>query len=231
MPATPAEPDGLLAEFARMRRLRLDPLVLVNTATLDLEEPMRVAFLVSLVLGLGAFAASAAPAPEDKDYQKIADKEEWKWVPERASAGSAAKNFKGDFQAEVVEKDTDGRKSAMVKFAKGDDVVFTIEGHAETVFAGRDNIVYYADFSQISSGCSVIAYDLKAKKQIWKTGLKGLGPVAHTRYRNQVMLDIKDDAVHVLGNESFGKYVEYLDLKSGKTVGHKVVEKLGGKEK
>jgi len=184
-----------------------------------------------LIFGLGAFAAAAAPAPEDKDYQKIADQEEWKWVPEQASARNAAKNFKGDFRAEVVEKDTGGRKSAAVKFASGDDVVFTIEGHTETVFAGRDNIVYYADFSQISSGCSVIAYDLKAKKQLWKTGLKGLGPIKHFQYRNQVILDIKDDAVHVRGNEAAGKYVEYLDLKTGKTVGHKVAEKVGGKDK
>jgi hypothetical protein len=192
---------------------------------------MRIAIVASLVLGLGAFAAHAAPAPEDKDYQKIADKEEWSWVPERASARDSAKNFKGDFQVEVVEKDVSGFKSLNVKFVKGDDLVFTIEGHKETVFAGRDNIIYYADFSQAASGCSVIAYDLKAKKQLWKTTLKGLGPIAHTRYRNQVTLDIKDDAVHVLGNEAAGKYVEYLDLKNGKTAGHKVFEKAGGKGK
>jgi hypothetical protein len=189
---------------------------------------------LAVLFGLAAFATeigAGEPAPDDKDYQKIADREEWKWVPERASARDSAKNFKGDFQAEVDEKDTDGRKSATVKFAKGDDVVFTIDGHAETVFVGRDNIVYYADFSQISTGCSVIAYDLKVKKQLWKTGLKGLGPLAHTRYWNQVTLDIKDDAVQVFGKEAFGKYVEYLDLKSGKTVGHKVFEKLGGKDK
>jgi hypothetical protein len=131
---------------------------------------------LAVLFGLAAFATEVGagePAPEDEDYQKIADGEEWKWVPERASARDSAKNFKGDFQAEVVEKDTDGRKSATVKFAKGDDVVFTIDGHAETVFAGRDNVVYYADFSQNATGCSVIAYDLKAKKQRGRPASKG----------------------------------------------------------
>jgi len=192
---------------------------------------MRTVIVAIVVQASVALAAHSAPAPEEKDYQKIADKEEWKWVPERASARDGAKNFKGDFKAEVVEKDVNGFKSEKINFAKGDDVVFTIEGHAETVFAGRDNVVYYADFSQAASGCVVIAYDLGAKKQLWKTNLKGLGPIAHTRYRNRVTLDIKDDAVHVLGNEAAGKYVEYLDLKTGKTVGHKIVEKAGGKDK
>jgi hypothetical protein len=45
------------------------------------------------------------------------------------------------------------------------------------------------------------------------------------------MLDLMDDAVHVLGNEAAGKYIEYLDVKTGKTVGHKIVEKAGRKDK
>jgi hypothetical protein len=192
---------------------------------------MSIAICGLFLAAVCPFAVTAAPAPEEKDYQKIADKEEWKWVPERASAREGAKNFKGDFKAGVVERDVNGFKSVNINFTKGDDVVFTIEGHAETVFAGRDNVVYYADFSQAASGCVVIAYDLGTKKQLWKTNLKGLGPIGHTRYRNRVTLDIKDDAVHVLGNEAAGKYVEYLDLKTGKTVGHKIVEKAGGKDK
>jgi hypothetical protein len=192
---------------------------------------MRLAAVALLMLAGWWLTAFAAPAPEEKDYQKIADKEEWKWTPERARARDSAKNFKGDFQAEAVEKNAEGFKSTIVKFLKGDDVVFTVEGHEGTVFAGKDNVVYYAEYSLIASGCSVIAYDLKAKKQLWKTSLKGLGPIKHTRYTNQVILDIKDDAVHVLGKEAAGTYVEYLDLKSGKTVGHRIFEKAGGKDK
>ena len=190
---------------------------------------MRHAVFAILTLAGSWLTVFAAPAPEEKDYQKIADKEEWKWTPERASARDSAKHFKGDFHAEAVEKDSNG--FTIVKFLKGDDVVFSVEGHEGTVFAGKDNVVYYADYSPNASGCSVIAYDLKAKKQVWKTSLKGLGPIRHTRYSNRVILDIKDDAVHVLGKEAAGTYVEYLDLKSGKTVGHRIFEQAGGKDK
>jgi len=184
---------------------------------------MRFAFHAVLMVGAWSLAVGAAPAPEQKDYQKIADTEEWQWKPDRTTAAGSAKSYMGDFQADVAVNDSG---ATLVKFAKGDDVVFILEGHAGTVFAGRGNVVYYADFIPQSSGCTVIAYDLKEKKQLWKANLKGLGPIDHTKYRNQVSLDIKDDAVRILGNESAGKYVEYLDLKSGKTVGHRVFGKM-----
>jgi hypothetical protein len=191
---------------------------------------MRTNAFSFLTMLASAMAAATAPAPDERDYQKIADKEEWKWEKDRASAVDSAKNFKGDFKAEVIDNKVGGFTSTTVKFAKGDDVILTVEGHAGTAFAGLKDVVYYADFSAGSSGCRVIAYNLKEKKQLWKTDLKGLGPISHFRYRNAVILDIKDDAVHILGNESAGQYVEYLDPKTGKTVGNRVFDKKGGKE-
>ena len=53
--------------------------------------------------------------------------------------------------------------------------------------------------------------------------LKGIGPVTHSKYSNEVWLGVLDaDTLIVHGNESFGKYVEIVDRKTGKTVGHKV---------
>jgi len=177
-----------------------------------------------IILAFACLAVIGAPAPPEKDYQKIADKEEWKWTPERASASDSDKNFKGDFKAEVIDKNAGGFSSTTLKFAKGDDLILTVEGHAGTVFAGLKDVVFYADFSANSSGCCVVAYNLKEKKQLWRTALKGLGPIEHFKYRNEVILEIKDDAVHVLGKESAGRYVEYVELKGGKTVGHRVFD-------
>ena len=45
--------------------------------------------------------------------------------------------------------------------------------------------------------------------------------IDHFEYSNSVNLDIlNNDAVRVFGNESVGKYLEIVDLKTGKTVGH-----------
>src|SRR6516165_8593788 len=98
---------------------------------------MRFAFHAVLMVGAWSFAVGAAPAPEQKDYQKIADTEEWDWKPERATAMGSGKNFKGDFEADVAVSNSG---ATIVTFAKGDEVVFTLDGHVGTVFAGRGNV-------------------------------------------------------------------------------------------
>jgi hypothetical protein len=184
---------------------------------------MRDSILVLCIAGPWYVAATAAPAPETKDYQKIADKEAWEWSKEKASAEYCKKAYKGDYEVELLPSGgVGGGGSVNIRFYFNEKEVHTIVGHAGTVFGERKNVVYYADFTPYSSGCTVIAYDLKGKKQLWKTDLKGLGPISHTKYRNAVILEVKDDVVRVLGQESAGKYVEYVDLKSGKTVANRV---------
>jgi hypothetical protein len=111
---------------------------------------------------------------------------------------------------------------SVIRILKGGAAVHSFEGHTGTVFAVRDDFLYYADFSRASTGCRVVAYDLRARKQLWKARLKGLGPIAHKDYRNAVSLDLDKYAVCVRGNECLGRYIEYVDLRTGKTVGHKV---------
>jgi hypothetical protein len=170
----------------------------------------------------GVWSLAAAPAPEAKDYQKIADKEAWEWSKEKASAEYCKQAYKGDYEVDLLPSGGDGGGSLYIRFYFNDKEVHSILGHAGTVFGERKNVVYYADFTPYSNGCAVIAYDLKAKKQLWKTDLKGLGPIDHKKYRNEVILELKDDVIRVLGQESAGKYVEYVDLKSGKTVANRV---------
>ncbi|HZY91015.1 MAG TPA: hypothetical protein VFE78_39700 [Gemmataceae bacterium] len=173
---------------------------------------------------LAAFLAAvgplcAAPAPAREDYQKKADEAPWAWSDERASAADSAKRMAGDYKAEVEARGMFGRVA--IRLVKDGAVVHSFDGHTRTVFAVRDHVLYYADFGPSSSGCEVVAFDLRAKKQLWKAQLKGLGPIAHTRYSNAVNLDLEKFAVRVRGKESAGRYVEYVDLKTGKTVGHK----------
>jgi hypothetical protein len=70
----------------------------------------------------------------------------------------------------------------------------------------------------------VVAVDLKTGKRLWKTNLQGLGPIAHTKYRNRVIIEVDDRRVTVYGNESSGRYVEQLDPRTGKTLANKKLE-------
>lgn len=49
--------------------------------------------------------------------------------------------------------------------------------------------------------------------------------VDHTRYSNRVNLEVVDGAVRVFGQESARRYVEIVEPKTGKTVGHRVYDK------
>ena len=159
--------------------------------------------------------------PAATDYQKLADDAKWDWQPERIGLLQSVMGYNGAYQIEIVKKpNTFG--NVTIRFTKDDKEAFTMEGSYATTFAGKDHILYYADYHPSSSGCSLVAYDLANKKTLWKTPLKGLGPIAHTRYSNRVAVDLAGEAVKVLGNESAGKYIEFVDLQTGKPVGHKV---------
>ena len=179
--------------------------------------------IISLAALLAAGPVWAAPLPMTEDHQKKADEAPWEWSDQRATPESSAKRLSGAYTAEVGPRDTFGYGT--IRIVKDGAAVHSFGGHKRTVFAVRDGVLYYADFGPISSGCAVVAYDLKAKKQLWKAPLKGLGPIGHSRYSNAVNLDLDKQAVCVRGKESAGRYIEYVGLRTGKTVGHKVYSK------
>jgi hypothetical protein len=128
-----------------------------------------------------------------------------------------------DYQVEIVKPRSDFTPDLTIRFTDGAKVLASFTGHDTTVFRADGPILYYADFNPISDGCAVVAFDLKAGKQLWRTDLKALGPVSHSKYRNRVTLELVGrDAIRIFGEESEGRYVEFLDRASGRTVGHHV---------
>jgi hypothetical protein len=155
------------------------------------------------------------------DYQKKADEAAWEWAADKASAAYCCKNNQGNYRVEMsINPDFLGEVS--LYFSEGEKEVHVQPAHAGTVFAVKGTVLYYAEFHRMTSGCALVAYDLVAKKRLWKTDLEGLGPISHSKYFNAVTLDLDEDALCVRGKESAGNYIEYVDRKTGKTVGHKV---------
>jgi hypothetical protein len=184
---------------------------------------MRPQGVLSALAGLllTAIAAGAAPEPA-VDYQKQADAAPWTWNDEQASLWHSFQAYQGDYQLEII-RPPNRFGEIKVRFSRDGREVYSWTGHYRTVFAVRGNVLYRTEFHPSASGCSLIAFDLAAGKELWKTNLKGLGPIAHTAYHNLVTLDMpRDDVLRVFGNEAAGRYVEYIDARSGKTIGHKV---------
>ncbi len=181
---------------------------------------IRLTFLVASVFSL-AFVTSVS----GQDYQKIADATAWTWTAERASVSDSFLKFPNTYQVEMIRKKNKYGEITIRLLDDGKELV-AWEGHYRSVFSLQGDILVYAAFHPNSTGCAVVAYDLKNKKQLWKTSLKGLGPIAHFRYSNSVNLEIvNNDAIRVFGNESAGQYLEIVDLKTGMTVGHRTYKK------
>ena len=155
------------------------------------------------------------------DYQKAADSANWGWEDDMASPFWGISQAGEKYTIVMVSRPNE-RHNLTFKVLHGEKVVYTWLGHVKSVFRIQEDRLYYARFSDISSGGSVVAVDLSTGKKLWDSPLQGIGPVEHSAYRNQMNLDANLEVVWVWGNETMGRYLEFKDVTTGKTVGHRI---------
>lgn len=157
------------------------------------------------------------------DYQKKADAAEWKWSDDYASLLYSMSQHLDGYEVQIIRP----KAAAMlwepftVRVLDGGDEACSFTGHAKTVFAQLGDALYVAKFCPIATGCSVVAYDLKGRKKLWECPLQGNSPPFHSKYLHLVNITMDGKAVVVYGKESNGRYIEYVDARTGKTIGHK----------
>lgn len=160
--------------------------------------------------------AVAGCGPGDQDYQKVAEETPWR-MRDSGSLPDCLARHTANYK---FEKQVGG---SAISVTAGGKAVFAHTPHGEPSFFEENGVFYYADYNTLSYGCKLLAYDLQGGRELWRTELKAIGPVNHSKYRNQVWIEPLDEAtVIVFGNEAAGQYVEIVDRNTGKTVGHKV---------
>jgi hypothetical protein len=176
------------------------------------------------LLGTAALvAAPIEPGAGDKAarYQKLADGLAWKEPADQPQRSLAAQV--PNYLLEIGVTNTREERTCSIAITDQGRVVCSWQERGHGVALVRDGAVFRADYDQITSGCTIVAVNLKAGKELWKATLQGLGPIDHSKYRNRVWMEPVDDSVFaVYGHESAGRYVELVDWKTGKTFGHKV---------
>ena len=105
-----------------------------------------------------------------------------------------------------------------IEVSLNDRSIYKWTGHHESKFIIVSERLYYCSYTPASTGCSLVCVNLKSGKKEWTTHLYGMGPLSHSKYRNEVFLKIKDGKAIVCGIESAGKYFELIDLSSGKII-------------
>jgi hypothetical protein len=158
------------------------------------------------------------PAP---DYQKRADAAPWAWSYRHANLQACIDAYLKDYDVEVTGKDPDFFKPLTIRIRKAGKEIYAWQGHRHTVFARHQDTLFVADYCPLGSGCTVRALDLKTGKQLWETDLRGIEPEAHSAYGNRVLLETDGKVITVRGAESHGCYLEFVDCRTGRTVGHK----------
>jgi hypothetical protein len=135
--------------------------------------------------------------------------------------------FLEDYRVQLT-KEKEVSPHVILQIFDGDEEVFTFKGYRSTVFTRLESVIFVADYHPLSSGCSIVAFDLATRKEVWKAELRGIGPIAHSKYSNHVAISADRDAVLVKGDEAGGRYFELLDAKTGETIAHRIVD---GKQK
>ena len=172
---------------------------------------------VATFLTLGLLSTLLVGAGE-VDHQNLDDKTDFHWQADESTILYSLSQMPHEYKFRL---DYDPAESGMnLTFLKAENVVITFRGHEHSVFKIHDDILYYPAFHFSSSGCQIVAYDLKSKKELWRKKVKGIGSVLHSAYQNLITLDVNDNVVTIHGHESNGDYIESLDRNSGDIVSH-----------
>lgn len=77
------------------------------------------------------------------------------------------------------------------------------------------NQLWVAIYCPFSSGVELLAIDLDSGRRTQDARVRGLGPIAHSEYFNEVQLDELHGHVLVRGREAAGRYIEVIDPATG----------------
>jgi hypothetical protein len=192
--------------------------------------------LISLSIVIAASLTAVAAAEPDRlsirgeAWQKVLERDSFQFSESDASLLFALSQFGGKCQINMVY-DPAKWWQITFKFVKDGKELFEIVGHTKSVFRTEKNVLYFANFSTSSQGCTVTAHDLATGKQLWVTKLNAIPLAGHSAYSNEVTMGLssltgteekEEGIVSITGRESYGDYIEILDRETGKILAHKV---------
>jgi len=142
----------------------------------------------------------------------------WLWDEQKANLKACIDRHLTDYDVVFTGADSFYGELTIRSKKDGSVIYYLKNAHKRVVLTRWKDTLFVAEYSPIATGCEVIAVDLGTGKRVWKTRLRGIGPTGHSQYSNSVNIETDGAKVIVYGNESHGKYVEHVDMKTGKTL-------------
>ena len=78
----------------------------------------------------------------------------------------------------------------------------------------KNNKLIVAVYCPIATGSDIVCIDIYSGKEIWHGDIKQLN-IGHSKYSNSVYLKSFDNKIIVVGVESYGNYIQVIDLNTG----------------
>ena len=111
------------------------------------------------------------------------------------------------------------RRKVTVRLIDSGKEVHSFDAAPETVFARDGATLYIARPMPGACGCVVTAYDFRMRKELWQIMLQSPFAPKHSAYGNQVTIETAGDGVLLVrGSETLRRYVEIVDMRSGKSL-------------
>lgn len=179
--------------------------------------------VIAALLVVSALVADAnEPLSKEQRFAESLRITNWAWSAKQANMLYSLGRASSPFDI-VTIRPHDKPGIYHFKIMDGEREVYAWWGHTNSVFVVKDDRLFYVDFAISMPGGKVVAVDLKAGKELWKSQLRAVElRGGHSIYSNSLNIDSSGDFVSVFGNEGAGRYFEVKDAKTGQTVGHKV---------
>lgn len=197
---------------------------------------MRRIFQLLLLLAASGCATTAPPdlQAEGSSWQSTLDQEQFQFNEENSNAFYSLSQCNGNFKIHMIY-DPSIRPLLTIRFERDGKEVISITGFTHSVFGTIGDVLYFAHFSPIGSGCAVSAHDLTTGKTLWKTTLDALPPIEHSAYSNRVNMSLLAGPdkqargyVQISGREEGGDYAEVLDAQTGAKLAHRIYRQRYG---
>ena len=153
---------------------------------------------------------------------KTLAQENWNWSDEKTSIVHYFLNGSNEYQIELVRGVMADSWDMQVRISDGSQNLLKWDTHRFGAFVIKDEVIVYAKFSFVATGCELTAFDLKDQKQLWRVTLQGVGDVTHTEYVNRINMELRRDQIVVYGKETAGQYIEVRNLKNGELISNSV---------
>jgi hypothetical protein len=173
--------------------------------------------LAALFVAAITVCGKGADAP---DYQKVAETAKGDWPARNGDPFLCVGDGRQGYGLRM-EVGGDRKSAVLFTITRSGKDVFSWVGHSHSVFAITNDTLFFADFSPRSEGGTIVAVDLGNGQVRWRSKLMAVGVVQHSGYVNWMTLDVDPNVVIIYGDETGGRYVEFKDRLSGRTVGHK----------